>query len=146
MGIVAVHVRLVLAGPSSNVRYGVAGVRGREGGSMSNHVFFSFQYQILLLRIHRCSFSSGTFHFHLFSQNSPSSLPPKEKLSKADFPLRSLLGCHLSSSARQYRFPKAPQWRKNDKYSRKLQRGSGHQHPHEVKVPKLILSLLYYTF
>lgn len=42
MGIVAVHVRLVLAGPSSNVRYGMAGIRGREGGSISNHVFFFF--------------------------------------------------------------------------------------------------------
>ena len=60
--------------------------------------------------------------------------------------MRSLQMRKLSRPARQYRFPKAPQWQKNDKYSRKLQRGSGDQHPHEVKVPKLILSVLYYAF
>ena len=36
--------------------------------------------------------------------------------------------------------------RKNEKHSRKLQWGSGGQHDHEVKVPKLISDLLYYTF
>ena len=58
--------------------------------------------------------------------------------------MRSLQMRKLLSPARQHRFPKAPPWRKNVKHS-KLQWGSGDQQPHEVKVPKLISSLLYYT-
>ena len=49
-----------------------------------------------------------------------------------------------SSSTAQV--PESTVQRKNEKHSRKLQWGSGGQHDHEVKVPKLISDLLYYTF
>ena len=42
--------------------------------------------------------------------------------------------------------PKIVAWQKNEKHSRKLQQGSGDQHHHEVKVLKLVSSMLYYIF
>ena len=42
--------------------------------------------------------------------------------------------------------PESTVLRKNEKHSRKLQWRPGHQHHRKVKVPKLISSLLYYTF
>ena len=53
---------------------------------------------------------------------------------------------HPIESSLTAQFPKSTVWWKNEKHSMKLQRWSGDQHHHEVKVSKLISSLLYYTF